>query len=315
MNGVEKKALVVGLGFGAAAFLAYMALGAAAITRATNSTAAVSFIFLPFEGLFIGVPCFLFGYCSSFVVERLRRRARLSLRFFAFSFVSVALLVLGVFWLYQEVSPAVLVRNVKAMSQEEIVQFLRTSRFRENKYALNTIVLRYDTDPDSLYQISQFHSPELRERIGSLLPIMGENTKGYSVMRLVARHHNADARTLSALAETADDDLLFDIASNGNAPAALLENLHKKENLDQSLAFNSRCPADILHDLSLSADEHLRAYAAQNDGIAQEDLQKLSKDSSGMVRRYVLVNRNCPAQIRADLRNDPDEEVRSQSRN
>jgi len=317
MNGIQKKAFVVGLGLGAGSFLAYMALGVAAIGRETNSTAGIGFIFLPFESLFIAAPCFLLGYFSCIVVGCLRRGERRSFRFFTFSFVSVALLALAAYWLYQEVYPAVLVRNIKAMNQEEIADFLRTSRFRENKYALNAIVLRYDTDADTLYEISQFHSPGLHERIGSLLPIMGGNTMGFSVMRLLVRHHNADARTFTSLAETADADLLADIATNGNAPTALLEGLHKKgdQGIDRALAFNPRCPADILHDFSLSADEDMRAYAAGNDRIAQEDLLRLSKDSSGMVRRYVLLNGNCPAQIRAGLGNDPDEQVRSQSRN
>ena len=317
MNGTQKKAPIVGLCFGAAGFFIFIMLSATAIGRATNSTAAIDYIFLPFFGLFIAAPCFLFGYCSCFVVGCLRRRERLSIRFFGCAFLMVALFVPAAYLLCHEFATAALVRNVKAMNQEEISQFLKTSRFRENEYALNTIALRYNTDADSLYQISQFKSPRLRERIGSLLPIMGGNTMGYSVMRLVARHHNTDARTLAVLAESSDEDLLSDIASNGNAPIALLEKLHKKGNhhIDRVLAFNPRCPTDILHDISLSADEDMRSFAAMNDGIAQEDLQRLSKDSSSKVRRYVLANRNCPGQIRANLRNDPNEQVRNVSRN
>jgi len=47
-------------------------------------------------------------------------------------------------------------------------------------------------------------SPDLHRRMGAMPPIMGENTKGLAVMRLVVLHPNVEERTLIELAKSPD---------------------------------------------------------------------------------------------------------------
>ena len=199
-----------------------------------------------------------------------------------------------------------------SLDSEGVARFLETSPFKENKYALNAILERQDLDAQTLYKIAKIPSPELHKRMGSSFPVMGKNTKGLAVMRLVAKHPNVDTQTLALLANSPDNYVLGDVAANPKTPPDSLAKLIPKggQLIGWGLAHNPNTPPEVLHTLSLSGNQYTRAYVAQNSGASQGDLERLAKDPDWNVRDSVLMNPRCSPALWESLRNDPDERIR-----
>lgn len=301
-----------GLVSGAIGFLGTCIWGTWAIFQSTSSTAAIGLVFLPIQALKIAVPFYLFGYCAHHAVAALRP-PRHSLKGLLAAGVALAILLPFLHWLGNGLVLSYVARDVRAMAPSQIVNFLKASRFKENKYALNALLEHQDLDAQTLYQIAQIPSPELHDRMGSFFPMMGKNTKGLAVMRLVARHPNADARTLALLANSPNDYVLGDVALNKNTPADIVVRLHKKGGylIDWGVASNPNCPPEILHELSSSDNEYTRASVAGNSSTSPADLERLAHDSK--LRYSVMMNPNCPPALKKTLRNAFDERVRRRS--
>ena len=283
-----KSPLIYSVIFGMIGFLGSFVWIARAISKSTNSTAAVSYIFLPFQSLVISVPFLIFGYCLYFVIKHFRTpKKHPSLKFIVSLCISLVLFISFSCWIGYGLILSKVVSDIEKMNIGEIRLFLEQSSFKENKYALNTVVARKDLDADLLYKIASIHSPELHRRMGSLFPVMGNNTKGLAVMRLVARHPNADVRVLLVLAESPDDYVLGDVAGNKRTPKEILFRLSKKGGylIEWGLSCNPNCPPDILHKLSLSDNNYTRSNVARNYNTAPDDLVRLSKGKDGDVKR------------------------------
>ena len=282
-----------------------------AILHSTSSTAAIGFVFLPIQAGLIALLFFPFGYCAHFALATVHPPRRTTAKLLAAG-TALAILSLFLYWLGSGLILCKVVNDVRNASREELAQFLNTSIFKENKFALNAVLERQDLDAPTLYKIAQIPSRELHTRMGSLFPVMGKNTRGLAVMRLVARHQNVDAKTLALLANSSDDYVLGDVAGNPNTPPEILPRIFAKGGylIDWGIARNPNCPPGILHELALRDSEYTRAAVAQNKATRLDDLERLVKDPVWHVRDGVSMNPNCPLSLKDRLRNDPDERVR-----
>ena len=300
-----------GLISGIVGFLGTCIGGSWAILCSTGSTAAIGFVFLPIQAGLIALLFFPFGYCAHFALATVHPPRRTTAKLLAAG-TALATLSLFLYWLGSGLILCKVVNDVRNASREELAQFLDASIFKENKFALNAVLERQDLDAPTLYKIAQIPSRELHARIGSLFPVMGKNTRGLAVMRLVARHQNVDAKTLALLANSPDDYVLGDVAGNPATPPEILPRIFAKGGylIDWGIARNPNCPPGILHELALRDSEYTRAAVAQNKATRLDDLERLVKDPVWHVRDGVSMNPNCPLSLKESLRNDPDERIR-----
>jgi hypothetical protein len=310
----RSRPIVSALIWAAIGFFGLFILGTWEILRSTSSTAAIGFIFLPVACFLVSLPFALFGFCSSYVIGHFREQKKdLSFGYVLSLCVSLFLLGAFVYWLGDGLIIYKVTNDVKNMEIEELQTFLNQSIFRKNKFVLNAILSRPDINTDMLYQIASIGSPELHERMGSLFPIMGENTMGLAVMRLVATHPNVDARSLIVLSKSTDEYVLGDVASNKKTPEEIITKLSEKGGylIEWGLANNPNCPKEVLHKLSTSTDEYTRAGVAGNENTDKDDLVLLSEDPLSNVRSNVAGNKTTPQEVIEVLKNDPDEYVRN----
>jgi len=305
---MKARPLFSGLISGAIGFLGTCALGAWDISHSTSSTNVVGYFFLPFVALIVAVMFGIFGYCAHYSAKKTASRRRRILALL----IASALLFSFLYWFGSGLISCKVVREVRTLDREGVTRFLETSPLKENKYALNAILERQDIDAQTLYKIAQIPSLELHQRMGSSFPVMGKNTRGLAVMRLVAMHPNVDTKTLALLANSPDNYVLGNVAANSKTPPEILPRLAQKggQLIEWGLAHNPNTPPEILHKLTASGDEYTRAGVAQNSGVSQEDLERLARDSEWNVRDSVLMNPRCSPALKESLRNDPDERIR-----
>lgn len=284
------------------------------IFQSTSSTACIGLIFMPFQALLMGGLFFAFGCCARYAMVAFQPPRRPLLGLLAAG-IALALMLPFLYWLGDGLILSYVARDVRSMAPSQIEQFLKTSPYKENKYALNALLEHRDLKPSTLYKIAQIPLPELHERMGSFFPVMGKNTKGFAVMRLVAQHPNADAQTLALLANSPNDAVLCDVAANPNTPQEVLLRLAKKESqsIGYGLAANPNARPAILHALSESGNQYTRANVAGNKSTTPEDLERLAQDPEAIVRDSVMVNANCPPALKKTLNRQFDERTGQRS--
>ena len=262
-----KNPLITGILVAIVAFAVVCILGGWIIQSSSSSTAAIGFIFLPFEAFIIAIPFFVIGFCAHYAIVKLRQRARVGYLFAAIAamltalFISVFVYTLAI-W--------IAVDRVRTMPQSQHEAFLKDSIWRTNKYVLGALLEHPELSAESLYQIAMIPSPDLHQRFGAIPPIMGKNTHGLAVMRLVVRHPNVDERTLIELAKSPDSYVQGDVAGNSKTPVEILRHFFNMPDrdylIDWGLAQNPNTPADILHELAKSPDESTRRIVERNPG-------------------------------------------------
>jgi hypothetical protein len=196
-----KKPLLTGLLVAIVAFALECILEDWYIRSSSSSTAAIGYIFLPFSAFITAIPFFVIGFCTHHAVVKLRQRARTG---YLFAAVAASLTALFIGMSVNNLALLMAVNNVRTMPQSQHEAFLKDSFWRTNKYVLGALLENPDLSAESLYQIATIPSPDLHRRMGALPPIMGKNSKGLAVMRLVEGHSNVDERTLIELAKSPD---------------------------------------------------------------------------------------------------------------
>lgn len=150
--------------------------------------------------------------------------------------------------------------------------------------------------------------------------------------RAVARHPSTSLRTLIDLAmdfaEDVDENpmLLLYLEQGEEDALDILQFIGEQtKNLDrlrelatnssdrarQGVAWNRKCPAEILEKLSTDKKKIVRMMVASNPGTPQNILRRLSKDSDNRVRRSVSTNNNTAIEILESLANEDDTHIRS----
>lgn len=222
-----------------------------AILRSTSSTAGTGFIFIPayFVAAFLGF--FSWGYCIGYIkawsagVKKVLG-FKIGLAFLLVSLVTTVFLA----WLGKGLLLTSLVFEILVMKTDrELQHVLDDSFFKDDKFVLGAIAQNSSASPELLDQIAKLDNPALLQPLGSFFPLLGKNTKGLAVMRLVLTNPRVSERTIDYLATTSHlDYVLGDIAGNRKTPIKTLTLLESRKNylIDWGLAHNLRTPPEVL---------------------------------------------------------------------
>jgi Leucine rich repeat variant len=287
------------------------------ISNSRSSTAAIGFIFLPFFSALVSIPAFGIGWCLGYFLTW--RRSRIKERkvsAFAAGLVPllVAVWIIKTLWGGNDLTQQV--HRVQTMNAADLEGVLNQPRLARNKFILGAIAENPKATASVLHRIVRSDLPELHEPMGSHFDVMGSNTHGLAVMRLVARNTYTAPGDLERLADSKNEYVLGDVAANPKLSEGTLRRLAKKGGylVEWGLGLNSHTPKDILARLAMSADEFTRAHVAANPNAPAEVLSGLSVDHVWHVRASVARNPATPRSIVELLLQDADTRVRGEAK-
>jgi hypothetical protein len=286
---------------------------AISISNSRSSTALIGYIFLPFIAGFFSIPGFVAGWCLGYFLEW---RAGTDARSRWKALAAILIPVLMVVWIARAMwSGSELERQVQriaAMDSRELRVVVNDPAWAGNRFVLGAIAGNDRADAATLHRIVGADRPKLHQPMGSWFHVLGKNTRGLAVMRLVAMNPNTDAQDLEKLAMSPVDAVLGDVASNPNVPAATLQRLadHGGQSVERGLARNPAASAAILSQLALSPNEFTRDRVAANPNTPAELLRGLSIDPASHVRVQVAMNPSTPRSVVERLAGDTERQVR-----
>jgi hypothetical protein len=296
------------MGAGVGAVLAYTA-----IRRSTISTAVLGLFFeLPIVALLWGVQGSVIGFCAGYLLAA--RRGGWGWRRRGTVVAGLVLVAVGARLLIEVVTELVVgaqVQRVGRMDEPQLRGVL-DSRLGRNVFVLAAVAGNERASAETLRQIASRSDTELHDKLGSIYDVMGTNTHGLAVMRLVARNPHVDWETLEILSHSPDPYVLGDVAMNSKLSDEALERLLGREDqmVSWGVARNPKTPPWALSRLSRSPDEYVRSNVAMNPSTPAEELRQLAADPQWHVRRGVASNPNTPVDVLELLKRDSDERVR-----
>jgi hypothetical protein len=284
-----------------------------AILRSPSSTAAIGLLFVPFYAVVPSVVAGLLGGAGGYLWQWWRMPAR---RFSASTLVAATVLVavIGIVGpcLIDKLQVALAVSRVAQMGAAELSTYFEHGSLRGDKFVLGAIAQSPFADAALLDRVAHLDDPSLHTRLESLFPLLGDNRRGFAVMRLIARHDNSGPETLRWLSWSTDDYVLGDVASNPKTPIEVLRRLAAKGGylIEWGLARNPRTPVETLEKLADSENEYTRSGVARNPASSTEALARLEGDPVWHVRRGVAMNEAASSEQLERLANDANEQVR-----
>jgi hypothetical protein len=293
-------------------FCLYSVLSFVSISHSRSSTAAIAYLFLPLSSAVASIPSYGIGWCLGYFLTWRRsgiRRRRMQ----AFVALLVPLLVAG--WIVKEVwegnDVAEHLHRIQIMNAADLDAVLNQPRLARNKFILGAIAENPNATAATLHRIVMADRPELDDRMGSLFDVMGSNTHGLAVMRLVARNPRTAPEDLERLAENKNEYVFGDVAMNPGLSEATLRRLAKHGGylVESGLCRNSHTPGDILSILATRSNELTRECIAGNPATPAEILGRLSGDPVWHIRAAVVRNPATPRKIVELLRADTDPAV------
>lgn len=196
--------------FGALAVAALLLKG---LFAATTATAVLGIVAVPLLAAFAAIPIGIWGAALGHVVLRLRGRVQGPRTVLVAALVVAASLpALVAREVHRGLGLEAAVREARAMEVARLEAAFDASPWRGDRYFVAALAQHPGASPRLLARIAAETDPALREPLGSLWDVMGENREGLSVMRLVARHPNTGADTLARLAADADEQVARDAA-------------------------------------------------------------------------------------------------------
>jgi hypothetical protein len=198
------------------------------------------------------------------------------------------------------------------MRAGELESVLNRADLAGNKFVLGAIALNPNATSAILHRIVSMKRPDLHERMGSLFDVLGQNTKGLAVMRLIAMHPNTSSEDLERLAVSTNEYVLGDVAGNAKLSELTLRKLADRGGylIEWGLAQNRSTPKDILSRLAESGNEYTRANVAANPSTPLEVLSGLSKDRIWHVRQNAALNPSTAHNTVEQLMLDSDQRVK-----
>ena len=128
------KSAFLWMGLGAVAASAALL---AAILRSTSSTAGIGILFIPFQAALLSLPFFIFGYCLPDLVKWIKgKSAELSISSKFYASIAVGTATFGITYIIYGIIFTLAVNDVRTINEAGIDQFLKSSMFRSNKFAL-----------------------------------------------------------------------------------------------------------------------------------------------------------------------------------
>ena len=286
-----------------------------AIGRSTLSTAALGFIELPIIILLWATPCAVMGFCAGYLVTTRRMGGQFTA--LPVPLAALVLLVVAVpsmTYVVSNLATGWEVGRVAAMNGEELQRVLASRYFGANPFVLAAVAQNPRASAAVLHQIAMRTDPRLHEKQWSIFNLMGSNTDGLAVMRLVARNPNADGETLEILSHSDSNYVRADVAMSPNrlSEQTLWRLGQRSDRIMQwAAARNPETAPSVLARLSLSSDETVRSNVAANPSASSDDLARLGHDPQFNVRRSVASNPSAPLEVVESLRRDPDPRVRA----
>ena len=281
----------------------------ASIGRSTSSTAAFSFIELPFAMLVWATPCAVMGFCAGYLIGARRLGGRLFPALLA-TLVLLGIAVPSLAYIIGTQAIAREVGRVASMDEKALEGVVASERFGTNPFVLAAVAENPHAGTALLHEIAIRPDPRLHEKLWSYFDVMGSNRKGLAVLRLVARHPNVDGETLELLANSDNSYVRSDVALSPKVSEQTLRRLGQEPDPLMQWAI-ARNPKAVLVQLSLSADESVRSSVASNPSASPDILARLASDPVFHVRRGVASNPNTSPEVRETLRHDPDPRMRA----
>lgn len=298
---------------GVAGYLLGAAVLVFAIFRSPSSTAGIALLFVPFYAAVPGGVGIALGAAAGHLWQWRREPARrIRPAHLVSACVFVGILATGGSILFDRLQVAAAVARVAEMNAAQLHAYFEQGALRSDKFVLGAIAMNRSADRALLDKVARLEDPSLHERMGSLFPLLGENRRGYAVMRLVARHENAGAETLRRLSASHDGYVLSAVAGNPETPGEVLRRLDEQAGylIDWGLARNPRAPTEILARLASSENEYTRSSVARNPSTPGEQLARLAEDPVWHVRRDVAMNPTASPEQLLGLSKDTNEQVR-----
>ena len=274
---------------GVAGALAVSALSVKGIFASGSSTAAIGFVYVPLVAALGAIPVGIWGAALGHVVLRMRGLVQGPRSVLVAALViSASLPVLVSDAVTRGLQLEAAVREVRSMDVVQLGRAYVKSPLREDRYFLGALAQNPSASGALLGRIADRNEAELHEPMGSLWDVMGENRKGLSVMRLVARHPNTDAATLARLAAGPNaQSVVYELLANPRTPQAVLASYYDstEQLAEWGLALNPKTPQRVIERLAGSANLYTRLNLTNNSATPREILDRLAADPDQSVAK------------------------------
>jgi hypothetical protein len=274
---------------GIAGALAATALSVKAIMASGSSTAAIGFIFVPFVAIAAMALAGIWGFSVGCVWYAARGAQRYAPAVLAAAWVLAVAAPAALAWeVWRGLALERAVAQVRAMGADDLEQAFERSAWRRDRFFLGAMVQNPNAGAALLDRIARLEDPDLAEPMGSLWNVMGENTRGIAVLRLLAAHANADPATLARLADGPyADKLRHELARNPRTPIAVLRRWFESTDhlVEWGLALNPNTPPEVMERLARSANVYTRINLARNEAAPRVILERLAADADELVAR------------------------------
>ncbi|MBS0286993.1 MAG: hypothetical protein JSR17_06840 [Proteobacteria bacterium] len=248
--------------FGLIVAAIYWLLCILAISRSTNSTAAIGYIFIPVTALIVFCISAFIGFWIGVIVRGILDR---SYRY-NFSFVLAFVIVIPIILYFASMGLEIAityrdVNRISLMNSAELDDaFLNRPKWSLHGYDiyyLAAIAQNPNSNSKLLDRIAHLDHPQINDRIGSIFNLTYKNTKGLAVIRLVEQNPNVSVNTLEFLTDSTNYYVLGDIAANKKLSVECLRKLYAKSQdnskgylIEWGLKNNPNTSPDILLELS-----------------------------------------------------------------
>lgn len=253
----------LGLLFGLFAGLIFFLLSSQAFTHGPSSVGSsigllMTYIATPIIA-FIG---YLIGASFGFLIfVGMKRRDIASTKGVLSAVFLAAIVVLSVAPFYHYVHTNFIIHQIEQMNRAELLEAIhqyQNESPEEKPLIYSAIVTHPYADADLFHQLVMLQEPSLTENMWSITGLLGKNTRGFPVLRLIAHNQYTRTDTLNLLAESDDYYILEDVSGNPNTSIETLYKIHKKNpNVYLSFLWNPKTPSDILIDISRSLPDYL----------------------------------------------------------
>ena len=274
---------------GIAGGIAAAALAVKGIFESGSSTAAVSLVFVPFFAIAAMVFAGIWGLALGCVSSSLRRAQHYAPGLLLAAWVFALAVPAAAGWeTWRGLALQEAVRAVPGMTAGELDETFARSRWNRDRFFLGALALNPAASPALLDGIAALPDETLYESMGSLWDVMGENTKGIAVMRLIAEHPHTRVGTLARLANGAHADLLrHELAKNPSTPPEVLQRWFDSADylVQWGLALNPKTPPGVMERLAQSPDRYARMNLTYNPATPDAVLERLARDPDETLAR------------------------------
>ena len=274
--------------------LAATAISVKGILGSASSTAAIGFLLVPFIAAAAMALAGVWGLALGTVWHALRGTKQYFRAVLLMAWV-VTLSMPGVAgWkVWEGLALERAVADTRAMSAADLERALDQSFWRDNRFFIGALAQNRSAAPALLDRIAKLPNADLTEPLGSLWNVQGDNRKGISALRLVARHPNVSPATLEYLAgipRAQELAVLSDVVRNAKTPLAVVMRYvdSKDELLQADLALNPNLPIAVIERLAKSPNRYVRMNLTWNDAAPIGVVEALAQDADEIVARNAL---------------------------